>query len=234
MPDTAAPNDPQETTEGGKSARAARVHLQGLIRKLAEAGETRLPPERDLAERFGVSRPTLRRALAGLEEAGLVWRHVGRGTFIAPQANRISLTVPPVAVTMADVIAVRIALEGAAAAAAARRRDPAMVAELRALAAKARNADTWRAYEVADAEFHLALSRASANMVLAALLEAVEVIRRSANLMHARAELARPPADHPSFAEHDQIVAAIAAGQAGLAQAAMEQHLASVQARFRG
>ena len=55
--------------------RAYLAHAGGL------AG-ARLPPERQLAEELGVSRGTLRHALADLEAEGLIWRHVGRGTFI--------------------------------------------------------------------------------------------------------------------------------------------------------
>src|SRR5919112_2020505 len=42
----------------------------------------RLPPERELAERFGISRAELRKALAVMEAEGGVKRHVGRGTFL--------------------------------------------------------------------------------------------------------------------------------------------------------
>lgn len=45
----------------------------------------RLPPERSLAERFGVSRVTIRRALAELSEAGLVHSKQGLGTFVSPR-----------------------------------------------------------------------------------------------------------------------------------------------------
>jgi DNA-binding GntR family transcriptional regulator len=42
----------------------------------------RLPPERELAERFRISRAELRKALAVMEAEGGVKRHVGRGTFL--------------------------------------------------------------------------------------------------------------------------------------------------------
>jgi len=44
----------------------------------------RLPTERALAERFGVARNTIRRAMDFLESDGLITRHLGRGTFITP------------------------------------------------------------------------------------------------------------------------------------------------------
>lgn len=47
--------------------------------------ETILPTERELAKRFGVSRPTIRQAMSLLERGGLVSRRRGRGTIVAPR-----------------------------------------------------------------------------------------------------------------------------------------------------
>ena len=49
--------------------------------------ETMLPPEWELVEQLGVSRGTLRRAIADLERSGLLWREAGRGTFVNPAAR---------------------------------------------------------------------------------------------------------------------------------------------------
>ena len=69
-----------------------REPLHAIIAGRAEAriraGEwapgDRLPPERELCRDLGVSRATLRQALGELEQRGLVTRHQGRGTFVAP------------------------------------------------------------------------------------------------------------------------------------------------------
>jgi GntR family transcriptional regulator len=57
--------------------------LRGRIEDGELAPGARLPPERDFAERLGVSRMTVRQAFDALARAGLVERGVGRGTFVA-------------------------------------------------------------------------------------------------------------------------------------------------------
>lgn len=52
--------------------------------------DDRLPPEPELCERFGVSRITVRRAVADLESMGIVTRRQGLGTFIAPRTAHVS------------------------------------------------------------------------------------------------------------------------------------------------
>lgn len=69
----------------GVGLRSARV--SSLLAERISSGRigpgAALPPERELADQLGVSRATLRRALADLAAAGLVERHQGRGTFVA-------------------------------------------------------------------------------------------------------------------------------------------------------
>ncbi len=69
------------------SAVPAYAQIEDQLATRIESGELRegerLPPERDLADGLGVSRMTVRQALASLAARGLVERGVGRGTFVA-------------------------------------------------------------------------------------------------------------------------------------------------------
>lgn len=66
--------------------------LAGILRELVQWGElaegSRIPTEAGLASQYGVSRITVRQALASLEREGLIVREVGRGTFVRPQRKK--------------------------------------------------------------------------------------------------------------------------------------------------
>ena len=58
--------------------------IERLIRAGTFTQDVRLPGERELAERLGISRPSLREALIALETAGLIETRVGDGTYVRP------------------------------------------------------------------------------------------------------------------------------------------------------
>jgi len=68
-----------------------RRELLGMCEELGP--RALLPTERELAERFGLSRATVRSALSGLEQAGAVYRVQGAGTFVAPSTISKSLSL---------------------------------------------------------------------------------------------------------------------------------------------
>lgn len=70
-----------------------KEHLTDYIEQMDLSHSPKLPAEQKLAEALGVSRVTVRRALDDLEQAGLLLRIHGKGTFVNPQAVQIKLNM---------------------------------------------------------------------------------------------------------------------------------------------
>ncbi|BDE05850.1 GntR family transcriptional regulator [Vulcanimicrobium alpinum] len=151
------------------------------IVRLIEEGRCRigerLPPERVLIERFGVSRAPVREALSALELMGVVEARRGGGVFVTFTSPKVAPVFS--AVSPEEIIEVRIALEPLAAGLAAKR---AAKPEIDAIvsAADALIADAARdAYSPhADERFHTGIARASHNAIAARTLEDVHAAMR--------------------------------------------------------
>jgi DNA-binding FadR family transcriptional regulator len=193
---------------------------------------SRLPPERDLCGMLGVTRGELRKALAELENDGLIWRHVGRGTFIGsrPVLNLDDVVYLEKLARPIKVIEARMAIEPELARLSAIHGAKADFDEIRACGRRCQEARDWRTYEAWDNNFHLAIAKATHNKVLIHLFETLNVVRRSIVWGQLRASTL-PPRSHPSFVEHDAIIEAILSRDASGAAARMREHLGSVRDR---
>jgi GntR family transcriptional repressor for pyruvate dehydrogenase complex len=139
-----------------------------------------LPPERELAQKFGVSRTAVREAVKVLREKGLVEAYSGRGTFVkneTSQATRQSLDLmlkigQPEG--SANLVEVRGILEPEIAAlAAARIQEPHLVMLREAVAVMDRSLQDVDAYIEADLDFHLSLAEAAANPLILSLIDSI-------------------------------------------------------------
>ena len=159
-----------------KLVRTSRLYEQiveqiegSIVKGDLKAGD-QLPAERDLAQRFGVSRTAVREAVKALREKGLVEAYSGRGTFITDgttQAVRQSLDLmvkigqPEGSTHLAEVRAI---LEPEIAAlAAVRIQEPELTTMRDAVAAMDRAGQDPETYIEADLDFHLALAEGAAN-----------------------------------------------------------------------
>jgi len=197
--------------------------------------QERLPPERELADTFGVSRVTLREAIRALRDAGLVESRRGRGggTFVLsprPKRGRPPGLSRSVEHFLDDSLALRRVVEpGAATLAASRTLTAADRASLHRYLDEATNTDPARR-RLADSRLHLAIAAlggsasvtavvADVQMRLDELLRAIPVL--PANIAH-------------SNAQHAAIVDAILAGQTDVARSEMEEHVDGTAALLRG
>ena len=135
----------------------------------------KLPPEKTLAEEFGVSRPVVRAALERLREQGLVHSRQGAGSFVR-EARTAPLGFARVE-TIADIqrcYEFRICIETTSAALAAARRNQAALEEIgTALSLMDAATDLLTHREDADYAFHLAVARAANNQYFEASMRAL-------------------------------------------------------------
>jgi DNA-binding FadR family transcriptional regulator len=213
------------------SALANRIR-DTLVGEASRYGD-RLPSERALCEAHGTSRHQIRAALRRLEEMGLIWRHVGRGTFVGarPVINLGEVEYLAELVSPEQLITVRMCLEPEIAHLAALHAAPADCARLMFCEARCRAAVGWPEYEAWDNNLHHAIARASGNKLFQHFFETVNVLRRSTRWRAPRRP-ERLTADYTSFRQHAEIVSAISRSDGPGARDAMRVHLASVGARI--
>lgn len=197
----------------------------------------RLPPERELIVSLEMSRTTLRKALDSLEREGAIWRHVGKGTFVAAQGVSTefgSLAHLSQQVTPVQLMRARLSLEPALAREAAIHASDEAVIRLKMARDRSVAALHWDDYEAQDDVFHRAVAEATDNVLLLTLFDQLNQVRRAVAWASVVRSSARPPRDHTSFREHETILAAIEARDPTAAHTAMREHLGSVSTRLFG
>ena len=184
---------------------------------------------------LGVTRNELRRALAALEREGMIWRHVGKGTFVGMRPVEESMSISAVAdrTSPGEVMAARRMIEPMLAREAALNATAAHLDEMRRCVRAARSATTWRQYETCDNRFHRTVAEAAGNAVLTALFDQLNAVRRTVVWGRERDQGGRPPKSHHSFSEHDRILEALIDRDPGAAELAMREHLAAVVSHLR-
>jgi DNA-binding FadR family transcriptional regulator len=209
--------------------------VRALIETGAYAPGDRLPPERELIDRLGMTRTTLRRALEALEREGVIWRHVGKGTFVsghgstAGAGSRAELGRQ---LTPVKMMRARLCIEPALAREAAINASEEAMIRMKMAKDGAAMASSWADYETHDDLFHRSIALASDNILLLALFDQLNQVRRAVAWRNVVRKSKRPSKQHSSFVEHDRIAEAIEARDPGAAQEAMRRHLRSVSARL--
>jgi GntR family transcriptional regulator, transcriptional repressor for pyruvate dehydrogenase complex len=221
-----------------KLVRTSRLYEQivqqieeSIVKGTLKPGD-QLPAERELAQRFGVSRTAVREAVKALREKGLVEAYSGRGTFITDgttHAVRQSLDLmvkigqPEGSTHLAEVRAI---LEPEIAALAATRIQEAELATMReAVAIMDRAGQDPDAYIEADLDFHLALAEGAANPLILALLDSIVGLLREQRLRIFKV----PGGPERGQVHHKRILEAVERRDAEAARDTMRAHLGQVR-----
>ena len=222
---------PIQTIEPRRLYRQIADQLRGLLERGEYATGARLPPERDLALQFGVSRPSVREALIALEVEGRVEVRMGSGVYVRPpeatRPRRVSAESP------LETLRARELIERELAAHAAVHMKKAQVAGLRhAIALMRREVAAGRTPTRGDRLFHERIAEASDNSVLARLV--AELYDERGNPLYAQlgSHFENPASWAAAIDEHAAVVAAIASRSAESARAAMAVHLSNSHDRF--
>lgn len=199
----------------------------------------RLPSENELIEEYGVSRTVVREAVTRLRAEGLVETFQGRGSFVLAVPEPSSFTVESSAIrSHHDVLAIvdfRLGIETETAALAARRRTDVDATAISAAMAAFTDAGREGAVEL-DFAFHLAVARATHNRFYVDLLESLGPMMVMLPRTRLGEEFSMTDAVHVERLqrEHDNVAAAVLAGDAETARAAMRVHLGNTRRRLSG
>ncbi len=205
-------------------------HLQDMIRRGDLAPDERLPSQRELALRLGVSRPSIREAVLTLETLGLVRTFAGRGTYVVGPA-----TQPTAAPSewryageyrLADVFQSRRLIEGELCRLAATRISDAEIAALDSAAQEFREA--WATADLvahvdADLRFHSTIAAACPNRVLRDLYASIHALLTETQRQPLPTTASERMAE--LIAEHFRIVAALRDRDGEAASAEMRAHI---------
>lgn len=211
------------------------------IRALIQSGKlppgSRLPPEQQLAAELGISRSPMREAVKALAVARVLDVRRGDGTFVTSLAPAVLLEGLGLAVelmqgnTLLELTEVRRLFEPVATGLAATRVTSDQLAEIKghldAMHAAAEDVELLNKH---DAAFHRAVVAATGNEALTTLIDGI-----SMNTLRARVwrGMVEANASDRTLAEHEAIYAALADGDANLAQAAALMHVSTTERWLR-
>jgi len=228
---------PFHKVETEKLSQAVARQIEALIlRGILRPGE-RLPSERDLADRLGVSRPSLRDALADLESRSLLATRPGAGVYVADVLG--SAFSPALIQLFAthdeavfDYLAFRRDMEGLAAERAATLASDTDLAVIDAILQKMEAAHALRdpTTEAAlDAQFHMAIIEASHNVVMLHMMRSMFDLLRQGVFYNRQTMFKNRATRDALLDQHRAINAGLQDRNPSAARAAVAAHLAYVE-----
>jgi DNA-binding FadR family transcriptional regulator len=235
---TRATAESQSASEEKRVTHAAANQPLRLYQKLAKqlieelqsgtyAVGDRMPAERDLAKKFGVSRPVVREAMLALEVLGLIEVRIGSGAYVVRLSGQ--QREPGFNVSPFELVEARMLFEGEAAALAASQITDDEIRQLeglvQAIADENRQAD---GKEEADREFHMLIARATRNAAIETTVDEMWQLRSTSPECALLLDMARNANVRPVVEEHTAIVDALRARDPEAARSAMRGHLGAV------
>lgn len=223
----------------GEANRTGEIQSGRLYQRVAEqlaeviaSGEypvgSRLPAERKLAERFNVSRPTVREAIIALELAGCVEVKGGSGVYVTSGRSG-ALAGTEMDIGAFEIFEARLLFESEVAAIAARTITDSELADLRAaLNSMIAENEQEQVSENADEIFHLLIAKATHNEAIVSVCKHLWALRNRSVVSASILAKARRAGTRPRIDEHARILEALELRNSAAAREAMRDHLKRV------
>jgi DNA-binding FadR family transcriptional regulator len=201
------------------------ARLMRQLRRSTENGDGKLPPERIMAAKLGVSRTVLREATKRLELQGMLEIRHGSGIKIVdrlhrPLNNSLSLLIPDLADRLSQLNEARLSIEPDAAALAAQRATKEQICTLRRIQTQLENATDNAAAIEADIAAHHAIADTSGNLIYRLILDSLAEIGITSRLRTIGRIGKKTAIEH-----HEAILSAIERRDAEAAREAMRTHI---------
>lgn len=210
-------------------------HILGFVKAGRLRPGDKLPSERELAERFGVSRPTVREAMRGLSVLGVLEIRHGGGAFVtaldaADLLKPLNFFLSLSDVSIEKLYEARVLIEGELSALAAERADDALCEELEQMIARQVEViDDVDAYLALDSAFHERIASTSENPFLARAAQSMNVL----GIEFRRASAEAGHGQKRSIEDHRNILAALRDRAPEAARQAMCNHMRQVYTMTR-
>jgi GntR family transcriptional repressor for pyruvate dehydrogenase complex len=236
MPGKSPPSD-VEFGSFERSVLSERIvmRLMDMIRERKLRPGDRLPPERELAEMMGVSRPSLREALRALSIMNIIDNIQGSGTYVtALEPSRLvenlSFVISLDDSTFISALEARKVLEVGLAAMAAERITDEQLSELEQVLSRSEEViQDAEAFLQCDMEIHRRIAEAAQNTILVIFMSSIQQV----SLFSRRRTVELPEVARHTLGHHRELIAALKAHDPQAASQAMREHLDYVKNRLR-
>ncbi|MBC3766775.1 FadR family transcriptional regulator [Neptunicella marina] len=200
------------------------------LRSLVDKGQIkpgeRFPSERELADKLGVSRPTIREAMIALELSGVIEIRTGSGIYVTQQKQPVERELSDKGIGLFEIMEIRYIIEAEACALAASRITDEQLTRLReAVRAMEEEEKQPNASEKADCAFHMIIAEAAQNSAILEVVKWLWELRNQSELSTRFLARIRQEGVHPSIAEHRKILQALEQRNPEKARIAMKMHI---------
>ena len=215
-------------------AQALASYLLDEIRSGRIPVGVKLPGERELSQRFGTSRGSVRRVLAALRESGWITQSVGSGTFAARPAHEMPATQHGNVVfadqtSPAELMEARLLIEPLMPALIVRHATRSDFARMQECLLRGEQAETIEDFEHWDGELHQALAQATHNHFFLQVLALTNQVRQQGDWGRLKRNSLTPQRRADYERQHRDIVVALEDRDADKARDALTAHFAQIQ-----